>query len=88
MTVIPSFKHVAFHFILGDFGPFRPQVPAKMPLWLAIRFKKRQQLRIQAPDWLTADSLTEALEYEKREVTFSPTLPFHFHEVASLLFAK
>lgn len=36
----------------GVFGPFEPQVPTEVPLWLAVTLKRRQQCQIQAPDWL------------------------------------
>jgi hypothetical protein len=40
-------------YVQGDFGPFRPQIPAKVPLWLAIALKKRGKCRIQPPNWMT-----------------------------------
>jgi GINS complex subunit 2 len=37
----------------GDFGPFFPQIPTKVPLWLAVALKKRSKCTIRTPDWMT-----------------------------------
>jgi len=36
----------------GSYGPFRPQRPATVPLWLAVTLKKRAKCKIQPPDFL------------------------------------
>jgi len=37
----------------GDYGPFRPQIPVTVPLWLGIAMKKRSKCRIQPPSWMS-----------------------------------
>ncbi|KAI9157529.1 hypothetical protein LWI28_023962 [Acer negundo] len=37
----------------GDFGPFFPQIPAKVPLWLAVALKKRGKCTIRPPQWMS-----------------------------------
>ncbi len=44
---------VEMHLGQGDFGPFYPQIPVKVPLWLGIAMKKRSKCRIQPPDWMS-----------------------------------
>jgi hypothetical protein len=39
--------------VQGDFGPFFPQIPTKVPLWLAVALKKRSKCTIRTPDWMT-----------------------------------
>jgi GINS complex subunit 2 len=39
--------------VQGDFGPFFPQIPARVPLWLAVALKKRSKCTIRTPDWMT-----------------------------------
>jgi GINS complex subunit 2 len=41
----------------GDFGPFRPQTPVDVPLWLAVTLKKRQKCQIQQPEWMDLGNL-------------------------------
>lgn len=36
----------------GTYGPFRPPLRVKVPLWLAITLKKKQKCSIQPPDWM------------------------------------
>lgn len=36
----------------GTFGPFEPQIPVEVPLWLAISLKKQHKCQVKAPDWL------------------------------------
>ena len=88
VTIVPKFKHKKLHFICGDFGPFKPQTPLSVPLWLAIALKKRHRCSIQQPNWLTVESLTAILREEKDGLSKNDLsgLPFHYMEVASLLF--
>eukprot|EP00267_Zea_mays_P051777 XP_020404770.1 DNA replication complex GINS protein PSF2 [Zea mays] len=64
----------------GDFGPFFPQIPTKVPLWLAVALKKRSKCTIRTPDWMT---VLEAEGESPRE--FQP-LPFHYIEISKVLF--
>lgn len=45
----------------GDYGPFQPNFPVEVPLWLAIMLNKRKKCRIEAPDWLQSDHLTGSM---------------------------
>ena len=36
----------------GTYGPFRPQMPTRVPLWLALFLKRRRRCTIVTPDWL------------------------------------
>ena len=41
----------------GDYGPFQPNIPVQVPLWLALLLKKRNKCRVQAPEWMQPDKL-------------------------------
>ena len=41
----------------GDYGPFQPNFPVKVPLWLAVMLHKRKKCRIRPPDWMQSDHL-------------------------------
>jgi len=86
VTIIPKFSHDQMYFISGTFGPFLPQTPVEVPLWLAISLKNRCKCAIQAPEWMDKERLTENLQFEKDNETFGE-LPYHFAEVTSLLFS-
>ena len=36
------------------YGPFIPNIPIKVPLWLALQLRKANKCKIHAPDWLEA----------------------------------
>jgi len=85
ITIIPKFRHDVLHFISGDFGPFTPQSPVEVPLWLAVTLKKRQKCQIKPPEWMDAEHLVNKLEREKTNDEFQD-LPYHFMEIVSILF--
>ncbi|KAK3166629.1 hypothetical protein QOZ80_1AG0048290 [Eleusine coracana subsp. coracana] len=72
--------------LLGDFGPFFPQIPSKVPLWLAVALKKRGKCTIRTPEWMTVDRLTQVLDAERESPREFQPLPFHYIEISKLLF--
>lgn len=54
------------HLVSGVVGPFYPQIPATVPLWLAVYLKKRNKCRLKAPDWLSRMKLEDLLQEEKQ----------------------
>lgn len=44
---------VDFLNLQGNFGPFYPQIPIKVPLWLAVALKKRGKCTIRPPQWMS-----------------------------------
>ena len=41
----------------AEYGPFRPNRPLEVPLWMAVALHVRKKCRIQPPDWMDVDSL-------------------------------
>ncbi|KAH8933395.1 hypothetical protein BDL97_18G028700 [Sphagnum fallax] len=72
----------------GDFGPFYPQIPVKVPLWLGIAMKKRSKCRIQPPDWMSVERLAQVLDDEREAPREFQPLPFHYVEISRLLLDK
>ncbi|XP_057437492.1 DNA replication complex GINS protein PSF2 isoform X2 [Lotus japonicus] len=83
VEIVPKFKMDPLCFISGDFGPFSPNVPTQVPIWLAIALKKRSKCVIRPPQWMT---LTQILEAERDSQEMSEQLPFHYIEISRLLF--
>lgn len=84
--VVPSFKGDTLHLISGDFGPFFPQIPVEVPLWLALALKGRGKGRIQRPEWMAPDQLSLTLSSERSSDREFQPLPFHYIEISQLLF--
>uniref|UniRef100_A0A7I4CQ34 DNA replication complex GINS protein PSF2 n=1 Tax=Physcomitrium patens TaxID=3218 RepID=A0A7I4CQ34_PHYPA len=85
VNIIPNVRMDTLHMICGDYGPFRPQIPITVPLWLGIAMKKRSKCRIQPPGWMSVERLTEVLEMEREAPREFQPLPFHYVEIAKLL---
>ncbi|MCO5556839.1 hypothetical protein L7F22_017629 [Adiantum nelumboides] len=86
IDIVPNVRLDTLHMICGDYGPFRPQIPVRVPLWLAIALKKRSKCRIQPPDWMSVEKLTQVLEEEREAPREFQPLPFHYVEISRLLF--
>lgn len=89
ITVIPNITFPTADSSLicigGEWGPFRPNFPVEVPLWLALALQKKKCCRIQIPAWMNVEHLEDVLaEEEAHEAIFQP-LPFHYIEVAHLL---
>ncbi len=41
----------------GTYGPFTPNMPVSVPLWLALALQRRKKCRILPPDWMNPDTL-------------------------------
>eukprot|EP00041_Stephanoeca_diplocostata_P017158 m.341467 g.341467 ORF g.341467 m.341467 type:complete len:222 (-) comp20610_c0_seq1:958-1623(-) len=86
VEIVPNFEAEHFRFIGGDIGPFRPQRPISVPLWLAVTLRKRQKCTVNPPIWLTKEFLTQRLEEEQALRQAFTKMPDHFQEVAAILF--
>lgn len=65
VEINPTFKYTQqLHLISGDFGPFHPSVPIKVPIWLALNLSRQHKCSILPPNWITTlcqqDELNES----------------------------
>ena len=87
ISIVPNFNSNVLNFLNGDFGPFTSNFPTDVPIWLALALKERHKCRIEAPLWMTPDILKSILDEEQRDTNvFSTNLPFHYLEIAHVLF--
>ncbi|KAI9318361.1 DNA replication complex GINS protein psf2 [Dichotomocladium elegans] len=84
IDIIPTFKLNKLKFVQGVFGPFRPLLKTKVPLWLALLMKKNNMCTIVIPEWLSVDKLKDNLEQEQNNDEFS-ALPYNYMEVSHML---
>ncbi|CAG0879285.1 unnamed protein product [Cyprideis torosa] len=85
VKVVPNFAHPVLHLVAGDFGPFAPGIPTRVPLWLAVNLKQRSKATLLPPDWMTIEQLEEFKTKEKESKFFAPVPCEHFLEVSRLL---
>ncbi|KAJ7962127.1 DNA replication complex GINS protein PSF2 [Quillaja saponaria] len=86
IEIIPNLRMEPLNLLCGDFGPFFPQIPTQVPLWLAVALKKRGKCTIRPPEWMAVEKLTQVLEAERDSQEMSEQLPFHYVEISRLLF--
>jgi GINS complex subunit 2 len=85
IEIIPFFKKDELNLLCGKIGPFKPMKPVKIPLWLAIQFKKNKKCRIIPPIWMNEDFLLEKEDQERNNFNLQE-LPYYFFEICQLLF--
>ena len=85
VRVVPSFQHDVLRFVTGNYGPFEPQEPCEVPLWLACLLRKRKMCTVEAPPWLRTEALEQTRDAETKDRDAFQALPAHYVEVAALL---
>lgn len=53
-----------------EYGPFRPQIPVGVPLWLAMILKKQGKCNVVPPRWLDVTTLNNVNELERSDDVF------------------
>ncbi|CAO3611078.1 unnamed protein product [Cunninghamella echinulata] len=84
ISIIPLIKMPKIKMIKAAYGPFRPPLPTKVPLWFALNMKQNQKCKLVPPEWLSIDHLKEKLEEEENREEFC-ALPFHYMEMAHMI---
>ncbi|KAJ3084083.1 DNA replication protein psf2 [Rhizoclosmatium hyalinum] len=85
ITIVPTRAiNDKFELLSGEFGPFRPPLKSKVPLWLALLLKRKGKCTIVPPVWLDAEYLEAKLEEERASAGFTE-MPFMWLETANLL---
>ncbi len=69
----------------GTVDEMRPPEPIRVPLWLALFFKKRDKCRLTPPEWLDPEALEKTLNDERTNTGQFAEIPFHYIEVAKEL---
>jgi GINS complex protein len=66
-------------------GPFKAGISTKVPLWMAVVLEQRSLARISPPPWLSVESLTSVIAYERREASLfhdETKLPLNYYELS------
>ncbi|KAK9840239.1 hypothetical protein WJX74_006059 [Apatococcus lobatus] len=94
VTILPNFSlsrgQETAHCIGGDYGPFQPNFPSDVPLWLAMYLHRHKKCKIEAPAWMSIDRLQELYDQERSMAAVFQHVPYHYIEISRLLlmFAK
>lgn len=86
IEIIPKFQADSLNLLTGCFGPFIPQTPVEVPLWLAVALKRQGKCAICAPYWLSKTELAEIVRLERvSSIQSLQPLPKNFSEIALIL---
>lgn len=84
IEIVPNFNHEQnLKLIKGDFGPFIPGVPTKVPLWMALNLFRQQKCKISLPQWITDMDILIKEQSESEGLIKIPS--DHWREVIKLL---
>lgn len=67
IEIVPKFRYnKKLSLVCGDFGPFLPSVPTRVPMWMAVNLYRRNKCSIISPAWvLDLPKIQEAQETTK-----------------------
>lgn len=85
ITILPLQRMEAITLLEGTYGPFRPPITIKVPLWLAVTLKKKHKCSIQPPKWLNIETLKKKKQKEEEELEEFSDLPYHYLEISTIL---
>ncbi|ORX49276.1 GINS complex, PSF2 component [Piromyces finnis] len=85
ITILPLQRMEAITLLEGTYGPFRPPLTIKVPLWLAVTLKKKHKCSIQPPKWLNIETLKKKKQREEENEKEFSDLPTHYFEISSVL---
>ncbi|EGC31908.1 hypothetical protein DICPUDRAFT_39223 [Dictyostelium purpureum] len=88
ITIVPNFKMESLIFLSGEYGPFIPSFPVKVPLWLAVSLKKKKKCNIVPPEWMSFDYLEQQYIQENRVTDGFVDLPDNFIEISTMLLSS
>lgn len=85
IEMVPTFRYnKQLNLISGDFGPFRPSIPVKVPLWMAFNLHRQHKCTIRVPDWIQQlPQLTEEQSNQNDKLIEMPDK--HWREILKLL---
>jgi GINS complex subunit 2 len=72
VQILPRFEIGALRFVEGIFGPFAPNYPTRVPLWLALFLRGANTCAIEPPPELNAAALKRILDFEESHGEFHP----------------
>lgn len=85
ITVVPNFRMDVLTFVNHDYGPFRPNFPIELPLWLAIQLRTAGKCTVVAPAWMDIQFLNSRYQEEQSDEKYFKSMPAHYGEVTNLI---
>ncbi len=87
VEIVPKFTLDSIYLMEGNLGPFRAGLPSRVPLWVALDFRKRERCTLVSPHWMNILTL-EALKKEEWDSPhrFTQMPNEHYQGMAQVIF--
>ncbi|KAK2703407.1 DNA replication complex GINS protein PSF2-like isoform X2 [Artemia franciscana] len=85
VKVLPKVPGPVVQLAEGVFGPFRPGIPAEVPLWVAVNLRQRNKCKLLPPDWMSVEQLRTIKEEEIAATGFTKMPSENYFEVTHIL---
>lgn len=85
VEINPRFTMGTLECIGGTYGPFLPNYPMDVPLWLALYLRETNMCTITPPAELTVDVLSGMVEKEQAGDNVFESVPYYFFDVGRQL---
>lgn len=67
VEITPHFLRERDQLVTAEYGPFRPNVPVVVPLWVALALKQSGSCTIELDDWFKLENILATQEREKTD---------------------
>ena len=85
IMIMPNFQMDAVELHCGKWGPFRPNFPIEVPVWLALVLRKKGRCTVKPPDWMSPTNLNDKIKAEREaehdDTRFLLAPPPHEHYI-------
>jgi GINS complex subunit 2 len=82
VEITPHFLRERDQLVTAEYGPFRPNVPVVVPLWVALALKQSGSCTIELDDWFKLENILATQEREKTDAKQLQILPRCYVEQA------
>ncbi|KAG9510120.1 Serine/threonine-protein phosphatase 6 catalytic subunit, partial [Fragariocoptes setiger] len=84
VEIVPNFRYnQVLNLICGDFGPFQPSIPIRVPMWMALNLHRQQKCKIILPLWIR--DLHKYSEQQANDPGLIEMPSDHWREILKLL---
>ncbi|XP_035709665.1 DNA replication complex GINS protein PSF2 isoform X1 [Folsomia candida] len=85
VEIVPKFTLDTICLMEGNLGPFRAGLPVRVPLWVALDFRRRERCTLVPPDWMNIQALEAIKKEEKTNELFTKMPNEHYMAVTVVI---
>src|SRR5687768_1084535 len=86
VEIMPRFECTTMWLITGDLGPFKPGVPVKIPLWIALHLRAQNKCKLIPPTWMNKEYLEQLKDLEAKSPLFTKMPSENYMTISKMIF--